>query len=134
MSTVYQRADTKYWYLDYDDAHGKRIRRSAKTSNKNVAEVRLAAAEERVRRERAASSPDEELDLPSPMTLEEQIADLRDKLGAVRRRLFSCADELDRQRQEITEAFAAVANRNRRRMRALSRMLIAIAQELVERD
>jgi hypothetical protein len=89
LASIYERPGTRQLYLDYQDARGKRIRRSAKTSNPNLARRRLAAALAAVREERALLYPDAEMpeEVDEAIAHEEQLAALRDQVDELRRRL-----------------------------------------------
>src|SRR5579864_3425484 len=45
---IYRRSDSELWYIDYDDEHGKRIRRSAGEKDQGLAQAVLVAALEKV--------------------------------------------------------------------------------------
>jgi integrase len=65
MGSIYQRGDSPYWWLAYQDADGKRRLKSSESKDKKVAEKLLASVERKVRAERESGLRDE-----GPITVE----------------------------------------------------------------
>jgi hypothetical protein len=55
--TIYRREGTENWWLDYYDAQGKRVRRSAGSSVEQIARGKLRQAVAAAQREQDASDP-----------------------------------------------------------------------------
>ena len=86
MGNIYKRSKTNNWWLDYKDAQGKRVRRSAKTANEEVARRKLERALLAVQREREAADPDLQLTYDLEKYISERDQGLADKfarLGSV---------------------------------------------------
>ena len=98
MGNIYKRSKTNNWWLDYKDAQGKRVGRSAKTANEKVARRKLERAEAAVQREREAADPDLQLTYDLEKYISERDQGLADKFA----RLGTDVDAL-RQRQAYYE-------------------------------
>jgi|HubBroStandDraft_4_1064222.scaffolds.fasta_scaffold158787_1 hypothetical protein len=114
MGNIYRRSRSPYWYLDFFDAQGKRVRRSAKTQDEKVAWQRLEQAVAAVSAERTASDPDlhpvvsDEADLQRDAGLAAKLGRLEYEVHGLSRRLAYCERQLAQLRDFAEDAVPRV--------------------------
>jgi hypothetical protein len=114
MGNIYRRSRSPYWYLDFFDAQGKRVRRSAKTADPQLAQRKLERAEAAVRREREASDPDLQMandleeDIERDQGLADKIARLGNDVEALKQRQAYYERELEHLREIAGDAVPKV--------------------------
>jgi hypothetical protein len=90
--TIYKREATENWWLDYYDAQGKRLRRSAGTADENLAQKRLEEAMAAVARDCERSDlsfkhADDREHREHDLSLADQVARLGNEVAALKQRL-----------------------------------------------
>lgn len=100
MGCIYKRPNTHNWWLDYQDAQGKRVRRSANTTDEQVARQKLKQAMPAVTLEEATidllPAADPERDIERERNLAEKVALLEKDVAVLNQRQRYYERELDR--------------------------------------
>jgi hypothetical protein len=112
MGNIYKRPNTHSWWLDYQDAQGKRIRRSANTTDEQVARQKLQQATPAVKLEEAApdllQGANPEKDIERNENLTEKVALLEKDATALKQRQSYYERELERLLRNSVETFHTI--------------------------